>query len=133
MTGYCYNLLIDTAIVLIYKVTMHACTFITLVDNYTLPAYSYNLLINTVIVIINIVIMRACTFITLVDNIMCYNLFGFQSLMPFSYFHLSEWQRNLALRFISSCCASGYLGYFVMHSKTKYTKWSTSMENVIRH
>jgi hypothetical protein len=43
MPAYCYNLLIDTAIVLIGTVIMHACTFITRVDNDTMIAGSYNL------------------------------------------------------------------------------------------
>jgi hypothetical protein len=66
MPAYCYNLLIDTAIVLIGTVTMHACTFITLVANYKLPAYCYNLLIDTAIVLVDNDIMLAGS----------YNLFG---------------------------------------------------------
>ena len=43
MPAYCYNLLIDTAIVLTGTVIMHAGTFTTLVDNDTMLAGSYNL------------------------------------------------------------------------------------------
>jgi hypothetical protein len=64
---------------------MPACTFITLVVNYTLLAYCYNLIIDTAIVLIGTVIMHACTFITLVDNDTMLagsnNLFAVKSLM----------------------------------------------------
>ena len=42
MSAYCYNLLIDTTIVLTGTVIMHACTFITSVDNDTMLVGSYN-------------------------------------------------------------------------------------------
>ena len=43
MPAYCYNLLIDTAIMLTGTVIMHDGIFITLVDNDTMLAGSYNL------------------------------------------------------------------------------------------